>query len=96
MILEITQAIIGLALGLFIPGYILSLIILKKISKLERVAVSFGLSIAIDILIGLFLGLNETMRSLTGGITTLNVYLYLTVVSIVLGIIYFFTSTRKT
>ncbi len=95
MILDILHAIIGLAFGLFIPGFLLTLILFKKIDLLERIALAIGLSIAIDVLVGLFLGANKTMKDITGGITEVNVWLYLVFVSVIFGFIYVATLPKK-
>ena len=95
MILDILHAIIGLAFGLFIPGFLLTLILFKKIDLLERIALAIGLSIAIDVLVGLFLGANKTMKEITGGITEINVWLYLVFVSVVFGLIYILRLPKK-
>tara|TARA_Y100000310_G_C20606168_1_gene775581 strand:+ start:526 stop:870 length:345 start_codon:yes stop_codon:yes gene_type:complete len=95
MILEILRAIVGILFGLFIPGFLLSLILFKKIDILERIALAIGLSIAIDVLVGLFLGANKTMKEITGGITELNVWLYLVFISVVLALIYVLRLPKK-
>ena len=98
MITEILHAIIGLAFGLFIPGYLLTRILFKEQEILERIALSIGLSIAIDVFVGLFLGANKTMKDITGGITEANVWFYLIAVTAILTTILFIqrqTSKRK-
>lgn len=80
----IIHAILGLAFGLFIPGFLLTKIIFKDQDPLEMVAFSVAFSIAIDIFLGLFLGANETMANITGGITELNVWFYLALLSVIL------------
>lgn len=50
MILETIQAIIGLVLVLFLPGFVATYVIFPKegeIDEIERFALSFGLSIAV-------------------------------------------------
>lgn len=89
MIIEILHAIIGLAFGLFIPGFVLTHILFKQQELLERIALSIGLSIAIDVFTGLFLGANKTMKDITGGITEANVWFYLTAVTAILLLILF-------
>ena len=84
MILEILQIIIGLPLALFIPGYLIARIFFHELEELEKVALGFVLSIALDIFLGLFLGYNETMKNLTGGITALNLWIYLGGLTIIL------------
>jgi uncharacterized membrane protein len=92
IVLNILHAIIGLAFALFIPGFLLTKIIFEEQELLELIAFSVAFSIAIDIFLGLFLGANETMYNITGGITELNVWYYLIVISIILGLIYLLKS----
>ncbi len=87
MILAILRAILGLAFGLFIPGYLLTRLIFKDQEILETIAFSVAFSITIDIFLGLFLGANEIMANITGGITEFNVWYYLILISIFLGFI---------
>jgi uncharacterized membrane protein len=89
------QIIIGLLLALFITGYLVTRIFFKELSELEKVAIGCVLSIAIDIAIGLFLGYNETMKNLTGGITAFNLWLYLGSLTIVLIIVWVLTDTAE-
>jgi len=88
IVLDILHAVIGLAFALFIPGFLLTKIIFAKQEILETAAFSIAFSIAIDIFLGLFLGANETMFNITGGITELNVWFYMVIISIILGIVY--------
>lgn len=83
-ILQILQIIIGLPLALFLPGYLVARIFFKELEELEKVALGFVLSIAIDIFLGLFLGYNEYMKNLTGGITAFNLWIYLGSITIIL------------
>ena len=87
MIIEILHGIIGLLFALFIPGFLLDLILFEKQDILERIALSIGLSIAVDIFVGLFLGANKFMKDLTGGITATNIWVCLITISIVFGFI---------
>jgi uncharacterized membrane protein len=82
--LSIIQIPFGLLLALFLPGYLVTRIFFKELEELEKIALGFVLSIAIDIALGLFLGYNETMKNLTGGITALNLWLYLGSITIIL------------
>ena len=82
--LQLIQIIIGLALALFLPGYILARIILREMAGLEKIALGFVLSIALDIIVGLFLGYNKYMKNLTGGITALNLWIYLGGITLIL------------
>lgn len=87
-ILNIIQIIIGLPLALFLPGYLTARIFFKELDELEKVALGFVLSIAIDIAVGLFLGYNETMKNITGGITAFNLWLYLGTITILLIVVW--------
>jgi len=94
-ILSIIQIIIGLPLALFLPGYLIARLFFKELDELEKVALGFVLSIAIDIIIGLFLGYNETMKNLTGGITAINLWLYLGTLTIILIITWIFKNNDE-
>ena len=83
-ILAIIQIIFGLPLALFIPGYLIARIFFKELEELEKIALGFVLSIALDIIVGLFLGYNETMKNITGGITAFNLWIYLGTITIAL------------
>jgi uncharacterized membrane protein len=87
-ILSILQIVIGLPLALFIPGYLITRIFFKELDELEKVALGFVLSIAVDIAVGLFLGYNEYMKNLTGGITAFNLWLYLGTLTIILIVVW--------
>ncbi|MGV8086560.1 MAG: DUF1616 domain-containing protein [Candidatus Woesearchaeota archaeon] len=89
-ILQIIQIPTGLILALFLPGYLIARIFFKELDELEKVALGFVLSIAIDIALGLFLGYNETMKNITGGITAFNLWLYLGSITIILIIFWIF------
>jgi len=82
------QIIFGLLLALFLPGYLLARLFFKELAELEKMAIGFVLSIAIDIFVGLFLGYNEFMKNLTGGITSFNLWLYLGSITIILFVVW--------
>jgi uncharacterized membrane protein len=85
---QIIQIPIGLFIALFFPGYLIARIFFNEIPELEKIALAFVLSIVLDILVGLFLGYNQTMKDLTGGITTLNLWIYLGSITIALVCVY--------
>ncbi|MBU1164971.1 DUF1616 domain-containing protein [Patescibacteria group bacterium] len=87
MIIQITN-FTGLILSIFLPGFLLSLILFKKnkLQIIERLVISFGLSVAISIIIGLFLCIIKVFFDILG-ITKLNLYLGLLVVSLTLCLI---------
>jgi uncharacterized membrane protein len=90
MMLEIVRIVVGLPLALFIPGFLVALIAFGELSWLEKIALGFVLSICIDITVGLLLGYNLQMKDLTGGITALNLWLYLGSISVVLAVVLFY------
>jgi len=87
-ILAILKIIAGLILALFVPGYLLARTFFKELSELEKIALAFVLSISIDIFLGLFLGYNEKMKDITGGITAKNLWIYLSLITLVLLLLY--------
>jgi uncharacterized membrane protein len=88
ILLTVIQIIVGLALALFIPGYLIVLLFFRELRLLERISLSLVLSICVDIVIGLFLGYNKYMKELTGGITALNLWIYLMLITVWLAAIY--------
>ena len=87
MILEILQAIVGLVLVLFLPGFIATYVIFpgkKEIDEIERFALSFGLSIAIVPLMVFAL-------SIIGiPINLINIVLEISILLVILLAIYFY------
>lgn len=89
VITQIIRILLGGVLVLFIPGYLLTLILFKKgIDRLERFVLSIVLSVCIDVFVGLSLGLNKDVASITGGITEFNVWISLTSISIIFFLVY--------
>jgi uncharacterized membrane protein len=86
--MNILRIMIGLPLALFIPGYLLAHIFFSELSKLEKIALGFVLSICIDISLGLFLGYSKAMKDLTGGITAENLWIYLLCITMILFIVF--------
>ncbi|PIN77590.1 hypothetical protein COY26_01830 [Candidatus Woesearchaeota archaeon CG_4_10_14_0_2_um_filter_33_10] len=83
MILQIFQFILGVAFFFFIPGYLLTLILFKKeITNFEKIALSIGLSLAINIFIGLLLAFNKIF-------TSKNLWICIIIISLILLIIFF-------
>ena len=95
MILKILQAIIGSLFALFIPGYLVTLIFFKELKPLQKIALAITFSIMIDVAIGIFLGYNENMKNLTGGVTAENIWFYSLIVTGFLLTIYLFTRTKN-
>ena len=88
MILELIRILVGLPLLLFLPGYLVVLLLFKELGKIEKISLAFVISIFIDIVVGLFLGYNKYMKNLTGGITELNLWIYMTLITVFLLAIY--------
>ncbi len=91
-ILEIIKIVIGSIFVLFIPGYFVSLIFIKRgaVDIIERVALSFALSIAVVPLLAFYLNL------LGVKITRLSIIIeILAIVLISIGILYFTNIYKK-
>jgi uncharacterized membrane protein len=73
-IAAVFQIIFGLFLALFIPGFLLVMIVFPKLSVIEKAGLSIAFSIVIDVMIALMLGYNRSAKISTGGITTYNVW----------------------
>jgi len=85
MILDIIRIIGGILISMFIPGYLLSLILYKKINIIERICLAFGFSVFIIVFLGFFLtGVSYTFN--IKGITSLSVWLSLSLVSIIFAL----------
>jgi len=87
MIIEILQAIVGLVLVLFLPGFVATYVIFPKkgeIDEIERFALSFGLSIAIVPLMVFALSIIGIPLNL------INIVLEIVILLVVLLSIYFY------
>ena len=76
IIIDILLAIGGLAIGLFLPGYLVTLLLFKKLDLPERIFLAILFSACIDIAIAVFLGYNLAAKNFTGGMTQQNVWIY--------------------
>ena len=94
MILDAIIAVAGMMFALFIPGYLLVLIFFRELGMLQKIALAVTLSIMVDVAIGIFLGYNENMKNLTGGVTRANVWFYSLLVSAFLLVMYLFTQEK--
>ena len=88
MILDIFLVFVGLVLGFFLPGFFITLIFFKELEIMEKIGLGMVFSIAINIVLGLFLGYNEYMKELTGGITRQNVWFGLLAITFILASLY--------
>lgn len=89
MLIRLIHTIVGFAFLLYIPGYAATLVLFKKdeITSIERITLAIGLSIFIDVFVGFILGFSKTFASLTGGITGLNVWICLLLITAVLYLV---------
>jgi len=89
MILQIFQFILGAAFFFFIPGYLLTIVLFKKdIINFEKIALSIGLSLAINIFIGLLLAFNKIF-------TSKNLWICIITISLILLIIFFIEKKKS-
>lgn len=89
MILQIFQFILGVAFFFFIPGYFLTLVLFKEgITNFEKIALSIGLSLAINIFIGLLLAFNKIF-------TSRNLWICIITISSILLIILFIEKKKS-
>ena len=86
----VVRVIISFILILFLPGFAWTLVFFKKINVVERIAFSFGLSLAIVTLIILALNVVFKVR-----ITGFNSFLVITLVTIIPLTIYYFNRARR-
>jgi len=89
MILEIFQFILGAVFFFFIPGYLLTIVLFKEgITNFEKIALSIGLSLAINIFIGLLLAFNKIF-------TSKNLWICIITISLILLIILFIEKKKS-
>ena len=89
MLFTIINVLFGILFTLFIPGFILTKLLFKDLKYLEQFLLSIVFSLIISISLGLFLGANETMANITGGITEFNLWFYMILLTIILSGAYF-------
>ena len=88
MLLETLRFIFGILFSLFLPGFIFSLVLFNDLEILERIVLSFGISVFLDVLLAFLLGISKTMKSVTGGIVSKNIWIGQMSITLVLLIIY--------
>ena len=76
MMLELALGLMGGAVALFVPGYLVAELLFRQESFAARILVGACTSILISILVGVGLGYNERVASIMGGLTTLNLWIY--------------------
>ncbi len=88
--LSIIRGILGFILVFFIPGFAWTLVFFRQVNILERIVLSFGLSIAVVTLSILVLNKLIGIR-----ITGLNSVLIITVITIVPIAVYYLNRLRR-
>ena len=86
--LALTVIIIGIPLALFLPGFFIVKAFFRELDFIERIGLSVILSISVTILTALFLGFNRQMQEFTGGITPVNMLIYLLSITAILACVY--------
>lgn len=86
----IVRVIISFVLILFLPGFVWTLVFFKKINVVERIAFSFGLSLAIVTLTILVLNVVFKVR-----ITGFNSFIVIILVTVIPVTIYYFNRARR-
>ena len=82
--LSVIRAIVGFILVFFLPGFAWTLVLFSRINKVERVALSFGLSIAV-----VTLGIIVLHVLLGMSITGSNALLFIGMITIIAFVLYF-------
>ena len=88
--LPVIRAILGFILVFFLPGFAWTLIFFKQVNVIERIVLSFGLSIALVTLSILALNVLLGIR-----ITGLNSLLTITVLAIIPVMVYYLRRIRR-
>ena len=77
----------GLILGMFAPGFFITLLFFREVKILERMLLSIAYSIMITIALAISLGYNENVKNITGGITSPNMLRWEFLITAILGVI---------
>jgi uncharacterized membrane protein len=87
--------ILGLLFIFFIPGFLITIIFFEKSEFLEKAILSVLLSIAFFVFLGVMLGFSETMKNITGGLSSLNLWIYSLGLNLLLFAYYLLRRTKK-
>ena len=82
MIFDILRIIFGIFFVIFMPGYLLTFFLFRKLKAIERIILAIGLSIYIVVFLGFFLTVIGYIAE-TKGITTYSVWFSLLVISLI-------------
>ena len=80
--LPVIRAIMGLIIVFFMPGFAWTLIFFNRINVIERIALSFGLSIAVVTLS--IIALNMLLGIRITGVNSLSIIIVITVIALVI------------
>jgi uncharacterized membrane protein len=88
MIIDIIRIVLGLLLGLFIPGLILVMVFFRELNLLEKLSLAVVFSMMISISIAVYLGYNAEQAAITGGLVFENIIRLQVMVVAILSILY--------
>jgi len=89
----VIRAILGIILVLFAPGFAWSLVFFKKVNKLERLVLSFGLSLAMVTLC--VLALNIALNIPISGLNTVIIIVILIIIPLAIRYVPKYFKKRK-
>ncbi|NTV24361.1 MAG: hypothetical protein HGA85_08410 [Nanoarchaeota archaeon] len=82
------QLAVGMLAALFLPGFLIVMLLFSEMKLLEKLLMSVIFSIIIDIIIGVYFGYDEAQAAATGGLNYTNLaYAELTIVSCLLAML---------
>jgi uncharacterized membrane protein len=93
--MNLVIAIAGTIVSLFLPGFLISLIFFRELKILERAIYSVVISVGIDVALGIALGYDKFQKSITGGISSFNLWYYQFIINAVLLIVIIFLYRKK-
>ena len=82
MIFDILRIIFGIFFVIFMPGYLLTFLLFKKLKAIERISLAIGLNISIVVFLGFFLTAVGYIAGIKG-ITAYSVWLSLLAISLI-------------
>lgn len=82
MIFDILRIIFGILFVMFMPGYLLTFLLFKKLGVIERISLAIGLSISIVVFLGFFLTAVGYIAGIKG-ITAYSIWFSLLTISLI-------------
>jgi len=89
------MTLFGLLFVFFIPGFLITRILFDNIELLEKILLSILMSVGFYVFLGMFLGFNETMKNITGGLSTFNIWIYTIIINSLLLAAYLLKSKKQ-